>query len=66
MKLSKHLCLECSTRAMFLSSSFTVSIMATQKYFRSTRSEVVNKMTGSKVMFRGIKSSSGNQTLLLI
>ena len=37
----------------------------TQKYFRSTRSEVVNKMTGSKVMFRGIKSSSGNQTAKL-
>ena len=28
MKLSKYLCLECSTCAMFLSSSFTVSIMA--------------------------------------
>ena len=28
MKLSKHLCLECSTCAMFLSSSFTLSIMA--------------------------------------
>ena len=28
MKLSKHLCLECSTCAMFLSSSFAVSIMA--------------------------------------
>ena len=28
MKLSKHLCMECSTCAMFLSSSFTVSIMA--------------------------------------
>ena len=28
MKLSKHLCLECSTWAMFLSSSFTVSMMA--------------------------------------
>ncbi|ETD18554.1 hypothetical protein HMPREF1199_01372 [Hoylesella oralis CC98A] len=28
MKLSKHLCRECSTYAMFLSSSFTVSIMA--------------------------------------
>ena len=28
MKLSKHLCLECSTCAMFLSSSFIVSIMA--------------------------------------
>ena len=28
IKLSKHLCLECSTWAMFLSSSFTVSMMA--------------------------------------
>ena len=28
MKLSKHLCLECSTCAMFFSLSFTVSIMA--------------------------------------
>ena len=28
MKLSKHLCLECSTWAMFLSSSFIVSMMA--------------------------------------
>ena len=28
MKLSKHLCMECSTCAMFFSSSFTVSIMA--------------------------------------
>lgn len=28
IKLSKHLCLECSTCAIFLSSSFTVSIMA--------------------------------------
>ena len=28
MKLSKHLCLECSTCAIFFSSSFTVSIMA--------------------------------------
>jgi len=28
VRLSKRLCLECSTCAMFLSSSFTVSIMA--------------------------------------
>lgn len=37
----------------------------TQKYFRSTRSDVLNRMTGSRVMFRGIKSSSGNQTAKL-
>lgn len=37
----------------------------TQKYFRSTRSDVTNKMTGSTVMFRGLKTSSGNQTAKL-
>ena len=37
----------------------------TQKYFRSTRSNVTNKMTGSTVMFRGLKTSSGNQTAKL-
>ena len=37
----------------------------TQKYFKSTRSDVTNRMTGGKVMFRGIKSSSGNQTAKL-
>lgn len=37
----------------------------TQKFFSSTRSDVTNKMTGSRVMFGGIKSSSGNQTAKL-
>lgn len=37
----------------------------TQKYFRSTRSDVTNRMTGSTVMFRGLKTSSGNQTAKL-
>lgn len=37
----------------------------TQRYFSSTRSDVTNQMTGSRVMFRGIKSSSGNQTAKL-
>ena len=37
----------------------------TQKYFRSTLSNVTNKMTGSTVMFRGLKTSSGNQTAKL-
>ena len=37
----------------------------TQKFFSSTRSDVTNKVTGSRVMFRGIKSSSGNQTAKL-
>ena len=37
IKLSKVLCLECSTCAIFLSSSFTVSIMA--RFLRSSLSE---------------------------
>lgn len=37
----------------------------TQKYFRSTRSDVTNRMTGSTVMFRGLKTSSGNQSAKL-
>lgn len=35
------------------------------QYFHSTKQDVVNKMTGAKVMFRGIKTSSGNQTAKL-
>lgn len=30
--------------------------------FRSTKSEIVNKFSDSKILFRGIKTSSGNQT----
>lgn len=37
----------------------------TEKYFKTTRSAVTNKMTGSTVMFRGLKTSSGNQTARL-
>lgn len=37
----------------------------TQKYFKSTRSDVINRMTGCKVMFRGLKTSSGTQTAKL-
>ena len=37
----------------------------TSKYFRHTKTDVVNKMTKSSVMFRGIKTSSGNQTAKL-
>lgn len=37
----------------------------TEKYFRKTKTDVVNKMTKSAVMFRGIKTSSGNQTAKL-
>lgn len=37
----------------------------TQKYFHVTRTDVINRMTGSKIMFRGLRTSSGNQTARL-
>ena len=37
----------------------------TSRYFSTSKSDVTNLMTGSKVMFRGIKTSSGNQTAKL-
>lgn len=37
----------------------------TEKYFHSTKTDVVNRLTGSRIMFRGIKTSSGVQTAKL-
>lgn len=37
----------------------------TERYFTRTKKDVVNKKTGARVMFRGIKTSSGNQTAKL-
>lgn len=37
----------------------------TAKYFHKTKTDIVNMMTGSRIMFRGIKTSSGNQTAKL-
>lgn len=37
----------------------------TARYFRATKKDVINLMTNSKVMFRGIRTSSGNQTAKL-
>jgi phage terminase large subunit len=37
----------------------------TQKYFARSKSDIINVKTGSKIMFRGIKTSSGNQTAKL-
>lgn len=37
----------------------------TEQYFHTTKQDVENVLTGSKVMFRGIKTSSGNQTAKL-
>lgn len=42
-----------------------IELDGTSKYFSSTRTDVVNKMTGSRIMFRGIKTSSGVQTAKL-
>jgi len=35
------------------------------KNFKSTKTDVINKRSGSHIMFRGIKTSSGNQTAKL-
>ncbi len=42
-----------------------IELDGTGKYFHSTKTDVINKMTGSRIMFRGIKTSSGNQTAKL-
>lgn len=36
-----------------------------EEYFKTTATDVVNQKTGARIMFRGIKSSSGNQTAKL-
>ena len=36
-----------------------------ERYFHATKSDVINRMTGARIMFRGIKTSSGNQTAKL-
>lgn len=42
-----------------------IEMEGTQKYFRATKKDVINRQTGSHIMFRGIKTSSGNQTAKL-
>ena len=42
-----------------------IEMDGTRDFFRKTKTDVVNKMTGSRVMFRGILTSSGNQTAKL-
>lgn len=42
-----------------------VELDGTQNYFHKSNNDVVNTMTGSRVMFRGINTSSGNQTAKL-
>lgn len=42
-----------------------IELDGTSKYFHNTRTDVVNRSTGARIMFRGIKTSSGNQTAKL-
>lgn len=42
-----------------------IELDGTTKYFKATKTDIVNKMTKSRIMFRGIKTSSGNQTAKL-
>lgn len=42
-----------------------IELDGTTKYFKTTKTDIVNRMTKSRIMFRGIKTSSGNQTAKL-
>lgn len=42
-----------------------IEMDGTERYFRATKSDIENVFTGSRIMFRGIKTSSGNQTAKL-
>lgn len=42
-----------------------IELDGTQDYFKVTKTDIVNKMTGATIMFRGINTSSGNQTARL-
>jgi len=42
-----------------------IDLMGLQKDFRITKDEIVNLKTGSAIMFKGIRTSSGNQTAAL-
>ncbi|WP_303221927.1 PBSX family phage terminase large subunit [Paraprevotella clara] len=42
-----------------------IDIDGGNKYFKTTRSDIVNMFSGGRIMFRGIKTSSGNQTAKL-
>lgn len=42
-----------------------IELDGTTKYFKTTKTDIANKMTNSRIMFRGIKTSSGNQTAKL-
>lgn len=39
-----------------------IDLLGLQDYFDVTRNEIVNKYSGSQIIFRGLKTSSGDQT----
>ncbi len=61
------------TRYTMVSASISIIPEAMEKieldgleaYFKTTKTDIVNRMTGSRIMFRGIHTSSGNQTAKL-
>lgn len=42
-----------------------IDLLGAQEHFRITKDEIINLTTGSSIMFKGIKTSSGNQTAAL-
>ena len=42
-----------------------IELDETEKYFSIANNDVINNFSGSKILFRGIKTSSGNQTAKL-
>ena len=42
-----------------------IELMGAESDFRITKDEIINLTTGSSIMFKGIKTSSGNQTAAL-
>lgn len=42
-----------------------IDLDGTSRYFRATKTDIINTRSGGKIMFRGIKTSSGNQTAKL-
>lgn len=42
-----------------------IEMDGTSRYFRATKTDIINRRSGGRIMFRGIKTSSGNQTAKL-
>ncbi len=42
-----------------------IEMLGCDDHFTITKKDIVNKLTGSRILFRGIKTSSGNQTAKL-